>query len=80
MITAGGLFLGLAFAAMGFLAVWKSYWFRQNIGDINELIGYPGATWLNWDTVGVFLLFIGLLTMVGLLQLGLVLFLGPMLG
>lgn len=72
--------MGLVFVVVGFLAVWKSYWFRRNIGDINELFGYPGVTWLNWNTVGIFLLFIGVIIMFGLFQLAMVSFLGPFLG
>ena len=79
-MTIGGFFLGLTFAVIGFLGVWKSYWFRKNIGDINELFGVTRITWLNWDTVGLFLIVLGIVIMLGLFQTGAILLLAPFLG
>lgn len=79
-MTTGGFLLGLVFAVVGFLAVWKSYWFRRNIGDINDIFSVSRITWLNWDTVGIFLIALGVIIMFGLFQAGAVLLLGPFLG
>jgi hypothetical protein len=79
-MTVGSFFLGLTFTVIGFLGVWKSYWFRKNIGDINELFGVTKMTWLNWDVVGIFLIVFGVIIMFGLFQAGALLFLGPLLG
>ena len=54
--------------AVGFMAVWKTNWFLENLGDISMLFG-NGQQWLSWKVVGLILLFGGFLVAFGLLQL-----------
>lgn len=64
-----GLFiLGALMMGVGFLAVWKTNWFLENLGDIGELFG-SGQQWLSWKLVGLVLMFLGFLVAFGLLEL-----------
>jgi hypothetical protein len=69
MITLGGFFLGLAIMGIGFLMIWKHNQWRQNVGSLRDLVGYPNIPWLDWGVLGVVLLAVGLLIAFGLLQL-----------
>lgn len=65
-----GLFLfGLILMVIGFLAVWKTYWFTQNLGEISDLLQFQTTRYVNWKTVGVVMMIIGFIIAFGLLDL-----------
>lgn len=53
---------------IGFLAVWKTDWFLQNLGDLSMLFG-SSQQWLSWKVVGLILMLVGFLVAFGLIQL-----------
>lgn len=66
-MTFGFFILGMLMMGIGFLAVWKTNWFLENLGDIGELFGST-QTWLSWKLVGIVLMFLGFMVAFGLLQ------------
>lgn len=67
-MTFGGFILGVILMAVGFLAVWKTNWFLENLGDVGEMIGVYDKPWLSWKTLGVAFIFIGFMIAFGLFQ------------
>ncbi len=68
MITFGGFTIGLLMFAVGFTMVWKSHRWREYVGSINDILGYPQYSWLDWSFTGVVLMILGLLVASGLIQ------------
>ncbi len=68
MITFGGFVVGLLIIGIGFVMVWKTNRWQEYVGSLNIILGYPRLSWLDWDTLGVFLMFVGALTAFGLIQ------------
>lgn len=72
MITLGGVVIGLLLIGIGFVMVWKTNRWQEYVGSLNLILGYPRLSWLDWDTLGVFLMFVGTLTLFGLVQAAIV--------
>jgi len=68
MITLGGVVIGLLLLGIGFLMIWKTHSWRDNVGSLNIILGYPRLGWLDWNSLGVFLMVTGLLVGLGLVQ------------
>jgi len=75
-MTFGVFIFGALLFMVGFLIIWKTTWFLNNMGDISELFGAVGMRWLSWKGFGVALMIIGFLVAFNLLQL----FLGATVG
>jgi len=65
----GIILLGLILMGVGFLMVWKTNKFLEWFGDLGMMLGYIGASWLSWKTLGIFLMLGGFLIATGLIQL-----------
>lgn len=65
----GLIILGLAIMAVGFLMVWKTNKWLEWFGDIGTVMGFIGATWMSWKTLGMIFMLIGFLMATGLMQL-----------
>ena len=68
MITFAGFFFGAIMMAAGFMMVWKTHWFRNNLGDISELFGAFGLPWLSWKIAGILGLAIGFFVAFGIFE------------
>lgn len=68
-MSIGGFILGLILMVAGFFMVWRTNIFLTSFGDISELFGATGASWLSWKIVGMILMVIGFLVAFGLLSL-----------
>jgi hypothetical protein len=68
MITLGGFIWGIIVAVIGFLMVWKTHKFREHVGSLNMLFGYPQHSWLDWNLLGVIMVIVGIFMMFGLMQ------------
>ena len=77
-MTLLGFVVGLFLVALGFLMVWKSHRWEEYVGSLNSIFGYPRLQWLDWDTLGVLLMVVGVLTMFGLFQAFLTLTVGKL--
>lgn len=64
----GSFLLGLLLLGVGFLAVWKTTWFRNNMGDPGIVFGLQNYPWMSWKLVGLLLMLLGFLIAFGLLQ------------
>lgn len=71
--------LGLLITAVGFFMVWKTHRWREYVGSLNDILGYPQWSWLDWNVLGVLTMVIGVVVMFGLLQTFLALTLGRLL-
>lgn len=65
----GLILLGLILLALGFVMVWKTNLFLQWFGDLGQMLGFFGASWLSWKTTGLFLMLVGFLLATNLLPL-----------
>lgn len=68
MITLGSFVLGLLIIAVGFFMIWKTHRWQEYVGSLNDILGYPQWSWLDWDTLGVLTMVIGAVVMFGLFQ------------
>jgi uncharacterized membrane protein YphA (DoxX/SURF4 family) len=68
MITFTGFVVGLLLIGLGFLMVWKTRRWQEYVGSLNIILGYPRSDWLDWNTLGIGLMALGLLLVLGLLQ------------
>ncbi len=59
---------GLLLVGVGFLFIWKTEWFLKNIGRIDWAERKLGGTRNFYKLLGLLVIFIGLLTMTGLLR------------
>lgn len=78
MITLAGFFIGLFLIGIGFLMIWKTRKWHEYVGSLNIVLGYPRLSWLDWNTLGIFLMIVGLLTTFGLVQTFIVATLGKL--
>jgi hypothetical protein len=79
-MTLLGFVTGLFLLGIGFLMVWKSHRWEEYVGSLNSILGYRHLQWLDWDTLGVMLMGIGVLTMFGLFQAFITLTIGKYFG
>ena len=68
MITFLGFFFGTIMMVIGFLMVWKTKWFLQNMGDLGQVFGAVGMQWMSWKLSGVVLLALGFFVAFGILN------------
>ncbi|MEX0649654.1 MAG: hypothetical protein WD200_01480 [Candidatus Andersenbacteria bacterium] len=64
----GGFIFGIFLMGIGFLAVYKTYWFEQNLGDVGAVFGINDQPWMSWKFFGIVLMLIGFLVAFGLLS------------
>jgi hypothetical protein len=58
------ILLGLALIAVGFVFVWKTEWFQQNVGSIawaEDKMGTMGGSRLMYKLIGILVIVIGIL-------------------
>ena len=67
-MTFGSFLLGFFMMVIGFLAVARTNWFVEDMGDLSTVFG-NGKTWLSWKTLGLILLIFGFMLAFGLFQL-----------
>ena len=60
--------IGLAIFGVGFLSVWKTTWFDQNMGDPGVAFGMQGSPLMSWKLIGLVLMLVGFLAAFGILQ------------
>lgn len=65
----GGFIFGAFIMLVGFLAVYKTTWFEQNMGDLGTVVGVHDKPWLSWKVFGLVMLMLGFLIAFGLLSL-----------
>ena len=53
---------------LGFLMLWKQYRWKQSVGSLYMILGYPSAQWLDWPFLGVALMICGFMLALGLLE------------
>lgn len=68
-MSLGFFILGALMMIVGFMAVWKTNWFLQNLGDIGQVFGAFNASWMSWKLFGVFLILFGFLIAFNILGL-----------
>ncbi len=68
MITLGGFIWGAIVVVIGIVMVWKTHKFREYVGNLNTLLGYPQFSWLDWNVLGVIMVIVGIFMMFGLMQ------------
>ena len=58
------IILGLVIVAVGFVFVWKTEWFQQNVGSIawaEDKMGTMGGSRLMYKLIGILVIVIGIL-------------------
>ena len=60
--------VGLLLLGIGFLMIWRTRNWRDSVGSLNIILGYPRLQWLDWNSLGLFLMVVGLLVGLGLVQ------------
>ncbi len=65
----GRIILGLIMVGVGFVLVWKTAWFVNNVGRIGwfeQHLHTFGGSWLGYKLIGLTVIIIGLLTIADL--------------
>lgn len=56
--------------------VLKTNRWREYVGSLNDILGYPQLSWLDWNVLGVVIMVLGVIVAFGLWQTFLLLTLG----